>query len=165
MKTIRFRLLVAALAVLMGTAIAKSQTAADAPPSPPPGRGEFGAFHMIGFFAKNLDLTEDQKTQMKTILEKERPAMKPLMQQSHQIEQQLHQYAEGTYNETKVRALATQQSKVELELSVQRTRIHNELFLVLTPDQQAKLKELEANHEARMQQHMQDAPPAPPAEQ
>jgi Spy/CpxP family protein refolding chaperone len=165
MKTIRFRLLIAALAVLMGTAIAQSQTAADTPPSPPPGRGEFGMFHMIGFFAKNLDLTEDQQTQMKAILEKEKPVLKPLMEQSHQIERQLHQYAEGTYNETKVRALATEQSKVELELSVQRTRIHNELFQVLTSDQQAKLKELEADHEARMQQHMQEVPAAPPTEQ
>jgi periplasmic protein CpxP/Spy len=164
MKTIRFRLLVAALAVVMGTALAKSQTAADAPPPPPPGHGDFGMFHMIGFFAKNLDLTEDQQTQIKSIIEKERPTLKPLMEQSHQIEKQMHQYAEGTYNETKVRALATQQSKVELELSVQRTRIHNELYQVLTSDQQAKLKELEANHEARMQQHMQDNPPPPPAD-
>jgi periplasmic protein CpxP/Spy len=165
MKTIRFRLLVAALAVLMGTAIAKSQTAADAPPPPPRGHGEFGMFHMIDFFAKKLDLTEDQQTQMKAILEKERPTLKPLMEQSHQIERQLHQYAEGTYNETRVRALATQQSKVELELSVQRTRIHNELFQLLTSDQQAKLKELEADHEAHMQEHMQDPPAGPPVEQ
>jgi Spy/CpxP family protein refolding chaperone len=148
----------------MGTAIAKSQTAADAPPLPPPGHGEFGMFHMIGFYTKNLDLTEDQQTQMKAVIEKERPTLKPLMQQSHQIEQQLHQYAEGTYNETKVRALAAQQSKVEIELSVQRTRIHNELYQLLTADQQSKLKELEASHEAQRQQHMQDGS-APPAEQ
>lgn len=165
MKTFRYRLLIAALAVVMGAAVAKSQTAADAPPAPPPAHGEFGMFHMIGFFARNLDLSEDQQTQMKGIVEKERPTIEPLMKQSHQLERQLHQYAEGQYNEAKVRSLATQQSKVELELSVQRTRIHNELFQVLTSDQQTKWKELEANHEAQMQEHMQDAPPAPPAEQ
>jgi Spy/CpxP family protein refolding chaperone len=126
---------------------------------------EFGMFHMIGFFAKNLDLTDAQKAQMKDIVEKERPTLKPLMEQSHQVEQQLHQYEEGSYNEGKVRTLAAQQSKVELELTVQRTRIHNELYQVLTADQQSKLKELEAEHQARMQQHMQDGPPAPPSEE
>jgi protein CpxP len=165
MKSIRNRFLIAALAVVFGTALANAQTAPDAPPPPPMHGHEFGMFHMIGFFAKNLDLTDTQKAQMKDILEKERPTLKPLMEQSHQVEQQLHQYEEGSYNEAKVRTLAAQQSKVELELTVQRTRIHNELYQVLTADQQAKLKELEAQHQARMQQHMQDAPPAPPAEE
>jgi Spy/CpxP family protein refolding chaperone len=35
---------------------------------------------------------------------------------------------------------------------------------LLTPDQQAKMKEFEANREARMQQHRQDAPPTAPEE-
>jgi Spy/CpxP family protein refolding chaperone len=165
MKSIRFRLLIAAMAVLLGTAIAKSQTAADAPP-PPPMHGHGHGFdmgeHMLGFFADALNLSDAQQTQMKTILQKEHPALKPLFQQSRQIEQQLRQYAEGTYDEAKVRALATQKAQVETELTVQRTRIHNELFQVLTPDQQAKMKEFVARREARMQRHMHEAPPAPP---
>jgi protein CpxP len=165
MKTIRYRFLIAALAAVFGAAPANSQTASDTPPPPPVHSHEFGMFHMIGFFAKNLDLTDTQKAQMKDILEKERPTLKPLMEQSHQVDQQLRQYEEGSYNEAKVRTLAAQQSKVELELTVQRTRIHNELYQVLTADQQSKLKELEAQHRDRMQQHMQDAPPAPPAEE
>jgi periplasmic protein CpxP/Spy len=154
MKSFHLRLLLAALAVLLGTAIAKSQTA----DAPPPTHGhEFGMEHMLGFFAKNLDLTEAQQAQIKSILQKERPVIKPLFQQLHQNELQLRQYAEGSYNEAKVRALATQQSQTQIELAVQTTRIHNELFQILTADQQAKMKEMEANHEARMQQHMQNA--------
>jgi len=38
------------------------------------------------------------------------------------------------------------------------------MYQLLTPDQQSKVKEIEANHEARMQEHMDQAPPAPPAE-
>jgi Spy/CpxP family protein refolding chaperone len=60
--------------------------------------------------------------------------------------------------------LAAQRSQVEVELTVARTKLHNQLYQVLTPDQQSQLKEMEANHEARMQQHMQQAPPAPPEE-
>jgi Spy/CpxP family protein refolding chaperone len=60
--------------------------------------------------------------------------------------------------------LATQQASTLVELSVQEARIHNELFQLLTPDQQAKMKEFEANREARLQKHMQGAPQAPPEE-
>ena len=100
---------------------------------------------------------------MKTIMQKEHPTMKPLFQQSHQIDQQLRQYVEGPYDEAKVRALAAQKAQVEVEMTVQRTRIHNEMYQLLTTDQQAKLKDMETRHEARMQRHMQEAP-APPAQ-
>ena len=169
MRSIRFRLLVAAVAVLLGTAIAKSQTA-DAP-APPPMHGHGHGFemgeHMLGFFTDMLNLSDAQQTQIKAVLQKEHPVIKPLMQQSRQIDQQLRQYAQGTYDEAKVRALANQKAQVEAELTVQRTRIHNELFQLLTSDQQAKMKEIAANHEARMaraHKHMQDAPPAAPEE-
>ena len=58
-------------------------------------------------------------------------------------------------------ALVTQQAQTLVQLKVQETRIHNELFQLLTTDQQAKMKEFEANREARIQQRMQNAPPAP----
>jgi len=167
MKSIRFRLLIAAMAVLLGTVIAKAQTGTDAPPPPPMhghGHGYGMGERMVGFFADYLNLSDAQQAQIKTILQKEHPVIKPLFQQSHQIDLQLRQYAQGTYDEAKVRTLAMQKAQVEAELTVQKTRIHNELFQVLTADQQAKMKETEARHEARMQKHMHDAPPAPPEE-
>jgi Spy/CpxP family protein refolding chaperone len=162
MKSIRFRLLVAAAAVLLGTAIANSQTTADTPALPPAHHhGMHGHMMRAGFFPRALNITAEQKTQMKAIMEKERPTMKPLFQQAHQIDQQLHQYSEGTYDETKVRALAAQKSQVEVELTVAHTRIHNEMYQLLTTDQRTQLQQIEANHQARMQQHMHEAPPTP----
>jgi Spy/CpxP family protein refolding chaperone len=84
--------------------------------------------------------------------------MKPLMQQVHQMEQQLKPYEEGTYDAAKVQAAVAQQAQTLVQLKVEETRIHNELFQLLTPDQQSKLKEFEANRAARMQQHTQNAP-------
>jgi Spy/CpxP family protein refolding chaperone len=169
MKSIRFRLLIAALAVLLGTALGKAQTADAAPAPPPPamhGHGQWGmGDHVMGFFADYLDLTDAQQAQMKTIMHTQRESMKPLFQQSRQIEQQLHQYVEGTFDETKVRALATQEALIEAELTVAQTRTHNQLFQLLTADQQTKMKQFEATHQARMQKRMQQAPPAPPAEE
>jgi Spy/CpxP family protein refolding chaperone len=164
MKSFRFRLSIAVLAILLGSAIARSQATADTPP-PPPGHGhEFGMGGpgpMMGFFAKQLNLTDDQKTQMKAIMQKEHPAVKPLMQQEHQIDQQLRQYAEGTYDAAKVQALAAQKAQIQIQLTVAETRIHNELYQTLTADQQSQLKQMEANHEARMQNRANQAPPSP----
>ena len=154
------------MAVVLGSAIAKSQTAADAPPPPPMHGHGFGMERRprMGFFAKALNLTDEQKAQMKTIMQKEHPTMKPLMQQQHQIDLQLRQYVEGTFDPVKVQALAAQKAQLQAQLTVNETRVHNELYQLLTTDQRAQLKEMEANHEARMQQHMQEAPPPPPSE-
>jgi len=160
MKSIGFRFLVAALAVMLGAAIAKSQTADTAPPPPPAhGPGMFGMdHHMMEFYARALGVTDEQKTEMKAALQKERATMKPLMQQMHQLDEQLKPYVEaaGTFDTTKVQALVTAQEQTLVQLKVQEALIHNQLYQMLTADQQAKLKQLQAEHEARMQQRMQE---------
>jgi len=161
MKSIRLRLFVAALAVILGGAIAKSQTsdATAAPPSTHP--HAWGARgHMMGFPFKQLDVTDAQRAQIKAVMQKEHATMKPLMLQVHTMHQQLKQYSEGTYDEAKVQALVAQQAQTLVQLKVEETRIHNEVFQLLTSDQQARMKEIEANREARMQQHMKGAAPA-----
>ena len=167
MKTIRFRFLIAALTVLLGTAIAKSQTAEDTPPPPPMHGHHFDMGGPMGhFFAAKLNLTDEQKAQAKSIWEKERPTVRPLMQQERQLDLQLRQYVEGNFDQAKVQALAAQKAQVQTQLTVEQTRIHNEIYQILTADQKTQLKQLEAQHEARMkqrmQQHTNDEPPAPP---
>ena len=85
------------------------------------------------------------------------------MRQTHEA---LRQYEQGIFDEAKVRALATQQAQAHIEMTVAQTRIHNEMFQLLTPEQQTQLKAMQARHEARMQERMQQhanqAPPAAP---
>jgi len=83
------------------------------------------------------------------------------MQQLQQMQQQLKVYEEGTYDEAKVQTVVAQQAQALVQMKVQETRIHNELFQLLTPEQQAKMKEFEAKREARMQERMNGAAPAP----
>jgi periplasmic protein CpxP/Spy len=160
MKSIRFRLFVAVLAVMLGGAIAKSQTADATAAQPSLHTHAWAAHgHMMGFPLKQLELTDAQRTQVKEVMQKEHATMKPLMQQVHTMQQQLKQYSEGTYDDAKVQALVTQQAQTLVQLKVQETRIHSEIYQLLTSDQQAKMKEIEANHEARMQQHMHGGTP------
>jgi periplasmic protein CpxP/Spy len=162
MKSIRFRLMIAALAVLMGSTLAKSQTA-DEQPAPMHDHGMgMGFGDHIRFLAEKLNLTDDQKTQIHSVMEKEHPTMKSLMQQQHQVDQQLHQYAEGNFDQAKVQALAAQKSQIQAQLTVEETRTHNQVYQLLTADQKTQLKQLEAEHETQMAARMNHEPPAPP---
>ena len=84
------------------------------------------------------------------------------MEQERQIDTQLRQYVEGTYDAAKVQGLAAQKAPIHIQLEVAHTRIMNELYQLLTTDQRSQLKQMEANREARMQQHMGQEPPPPP---
>jgi Spy/CpxP family protein refolding chaperone len=170
MKSFTSRLLIAAMAIVLGSAIARSQDASDAPPpqrmhGPDFGMGG-GREDSLRYFARALNLTADQKSQMTALMQKEHPAMKPLFQQQHQIDQQLRQYVEGPYDEVKVRALAEQKAQVETELTVAQTRVHNGLYQLLTADQKEQLKAMEAKRDARIEAEMSrhHGPPAPPSE-
>jgi periplasmic protein CpxP/Spy len=165
MKSFSFRFLIAALAVLLGSYVANAQTA-DATAPPPMHGHEFGmrGDHM-GFFPRQLNLTDDQKSQMKTIMHTAHPAMKTLFEQQHQIEVQLSQYVEGNYSDAKVRALATQKAQIEVELTVAQTKLHNQMYQLLTTDQQSQVKELEAKHEAQMQERMAERANQAPSEE
>jgi Spy/CpxP family protein refolding chaperone len=163
MKSIRVRLLVAGLAVLLGTAIARSQSTEAAPP-PMHGPGPMMGEHMLDYFTKALNLTEDQQTQAKTILNNSKPAFKALMGQQRQIDQQLRDQAQGNYDAKQVEELATRKAQIQSQMTVAETQLHHQLYQLLTTDQQTQLKQMEAEREARMQQRMQEAAPAPPAQ-
>jgi periplasmic protein CpxP/Spy len=151
MKSTRIRILSIGAAVLLAAASAIAQ-----------GRhgygGPGGDFHHM---LKQLDLTADQHTQVKAIFEKEKPTLQPLMQQMRQSHTAMSALeASGTFDEAKTRALATQNSQTMVELQVEHARIKSEIMQILTPDQKAKLAQIEANRAARMSKQA----PAPPAD-
>jgi periplasmic protein CpxP/Spy len=155
MKSTRIRILTIGAAVILAVAAAIAQGMHG---HGGPG-GDFN--HMLGFFTDKLDLTTDQQSQAKTIWEKEKPAMEPLMKQMHQNHADMRALqASGPFDEVKTRALATQQAQTMIEVEVQHARIKSEMMQILTADQKAKLAQFEAKHEARMGKHM----PPPPAD-
>lgn len=82
--------------------------------------------------------------------------------QSHQAMTAL--VTSGNFDETKARAIATQQSQNMVEMEVQKAKTEAEMYQVLTTDQKTKLNAWIAKKQAEFQKHMQDkaAPPAPP---
>ncbi|HSS98666.1 MAG TPA: Spy/CpxP family protein refolding chaperone [Terriglobales bacterium] len=154
MKSHRMKIFIAAVALLLVGAVALAQTVRRA--AYRHGGGMFGE-RMLSFYAHRLDLTDAQQSQLKDIMAKERPALKPLFLQLSQTRHQMRQLEEGeTFNEAQVRTLAAQQSQVMTELIVQKARIESEMLQVLNPDQKTKFKEMMDKREQRMMNHMQN---------
>jgi len=150
MKSTRNRILIIGAAVMLAVAAAIAQGMHGH-------GGPDGEFHHM---LRQLDLTVDQKAQVKAIWEKEKPTMQPLMQQMRQNHESMKALeAGGTFDEAKTRALATQNSQTMVELQVEHARIKSEIMQILTPEQKAKMEQIEAQHQSHMG-HMKGVPPS-----
>jgi len=133
---------------------------------------EFMGGHDLGLPLHALNLTDDQRTQVKQIFQSEKANMKPLMQQEMLAHQQLIQLiTSGNFDQTKAAAIATQESQTHVQLEVEHAKIASQVYQLLNSDQKAKVADMIAKHQQRMQEHMQnqggqnDAQPAPPDQQ
>ena len=101
-----------------------------------------------------LELTETQRAQIKTILETERPKLQPLVIQAALTHKEIVEATKtGEFNETQIRALATQQGQHVANLIVEKERVKTQIYQVLTPAQRTKLDQLRQRFEARVREH------------
>ena len=107
----------------------------------------------LAFLTRELDLTNAQQSQIKSIWAAERPAITPLVRQllSECNEMSLANN-NGTFDEAKARAVADAQAATISSLLVERqrmiTKIYNE---VLTPDQRTKADQLRERMHGRVE--------------
>lgn len=112
------------------------------PGGPPPGM-EFGPGGGEDRMAKILNLDESQQKQVKAIMDTEREQSRALFDKSHELRKQLMQAAEATtFDEAAVRTLATEQARIEIELTVSRAKVHSKINALLKPEQRELHKRL-----------------------
>jgi periplasmic protein CpxP/Spy len=118
----------------------------------------------LGMFLHQLNLTEDQHAQIKQIFQSEKANMKPLMQQEFQSHQQMFQLVtSGNFDQTKAAAIASQEAQTHVQLEVEHAKIASQIYQLLSSDQKAKVADILAKHQQRMQEHLQNQQqPAPP---
>jgi protein CpxP len=115
---------------------------------------------------RQLNLTDDQKAQIKQMFQAERPGMKPLMQQEHAARTQMIQLiTSGTFEQAKVAAVAAQESQIHMQMEIEHAKMASQIYQLLTADQKAKVADIIAQHQQRMQQHMQNKEQAPTEQQ
>ena len=109
---------------------------------------------LVNHISRQLNLTDAQRTQVKTILEAERSKVAPLLAEAGKNRQQLHEStASGKFDEAQVRSIAAQQAQTMTELIVEKERVKAKIYNeVLTPDQRTKADGMLQ----RMQSHFRD---------
>lgn len=137
------------------------------PGGPPPfGRGGPGRFGgpggpgpgggPAGIALDRLNLSDAQKDQVKQILQSHQADTQSLVQREMAARQALEDAVSGdAFDEGAVRARSADLASVEADLAVSRARIRSEVFQVLTPDQQAQVRQMQADAKQRQQQMQQ----------
>ena len=100
--------------------------------------------------ARELGLTEQQKTQAKTLFESNQGQNKPLFKALLAAKHDLRTLVQsGNAEEAAIRSQSAKVAAAEAELAVQRAQETKQFLALLTPDQGAKLKAIQAKRELK----------------
>jgi len=136
MKTNKWLPLTLAVALNLGGLTTAPSLAAD---TTAPGHGRF--FQRI---AQQLNLTDDQKAQIKTVLRSERDTLKPMLEQLHAARQNLRAAIQASdANEAAVRVASARVAAVEADLAVERMKIFGKIAPILTDEQRQQISEFQ----------------------
>ena len=129
-------------------------------PPPPGGPGRHGPGGPLGPIARELDLSDAQKAQIKQIEDSFRESTKSLHEQLFKSGGgPLEGLKDGAFDEASVRAAAQARAGLQVELEVAHARMMSQIYSLLTAEQKAKLAELRQQFE---QGRRQPPPPPPP---
>ena len=136
------------------------------PPGPPHGGGggfHGGPGHRGGGipFARELDLTDEQKAQIEKLTQSFEENTKSLHEQMRALhDSETDPLAGGTFDESAVRKAAQARAGIQVELEVAHARLMSQIFGVLTAEQKAKLAERRQQFEQRRKEHDERRPEA-----
>ena len=105
-------------------------------------------------FLRDLNLTDDQKAEIKKILDNEAATTKDLHDKLRALHQGEPEPFSTTFDEASVRAAAESRAKIDIELQVSHARTMSQIANVLTAEQRAQL--------AARKGQFHEGPPPPP---
>jgi Spy/CpxP family protein refolding chaperone len=140
MKTIKLLTIAMAAAIIAGgLTSAPAQDTNDSAAGTRPGHGQ-----ILQRIARKLNLTDDQKSQIKAVLSVDKDMLKSLFGQLHDARKNLRAAirANGT-NESAVRAASAKVASVEADLAVERMKLYGKIAPLLTDEQRRKIADFE----------------------
>jgi Spy/CpxP family protein refolding chaperone len=106
-----------------------------------------------GMEFRGLDLTDDQRAQLRKIREARQNEFKAAGEKIRAAREGMRQLMEAdSINEPAIRSKAAEVAAAEAEVAILNARVRQESLQILTADQQAKLKELRESRGARTKQ-------------
>jgi len=115
--------------------------------------GPGGPMGMLPMFARELNITDAQKAQIKTIADSHRDEWKALGDRARTAHEALqHAVTADTVDEGLIRQRSAEVAAVEADMNVARARTHAEVFQLLTPEQKTQAKTLQSTAGERMRE-------------
>jgi periplasmic protein CpxP/Spy len=103
-----------------------------------------------GFPLAQLELSDAQREQVRSVMQRHREDMQAVGKRLHEAHAAQRAAVESVpVNEALIRSTSQALATAQTDMALLQARVHNDVWSVLTPDQQAKAKELKAQREAR----------------
>ena len=113
-----------------------------------PGGGPFG---LLGPFARELNLTDAQREQIRTAVQAHQEEMQAIGEKMATARKALDDAITAEqFDENAIRAKANEVAAIEADSAVLRAKVHQAAWSVLTPEQKQKAAELKGQREQRM---------------
>jgi protein CpxP len=114
-------------------------------------RGHHGkrGFHKAGRLMKELNLTDEQKAQMKQIRQNFSERTTTLRNDLRARRQELRQLNQGAFNESLTAQKLAEMSGLQAKLMGERFKLRQEMLAVLTPEQKTKFEQRREQFKAR----------------
>ena len=133
-------------ALVTGGAVAYAQ----GPQPGLPGRGFGPGGPQAGLALRGLDLTEAQQEQVRQLSQQNREQLRGLMERMRAAQEARRQAVEAIpFNESQVRAAMKELADIEADLAVAQARLQNDIYALLTAEQQQRLQKMRADRQAR----------------
>jgi Spy/CpxP family protein refolding chaperone len=112
----------------------------------------WGHHGSLGYIAHELNLSDAQRSQIKTIWIAERPTAASLVQELvSESEEMDSATAQGNLNESRIQAIAARQGETVAKLLVEKERLKSKIYAnVLNPTQRIKASELQKTWHSRL---------------
>ena len=108
-----------------------------------------------GMMLRGLDLTDEQKAQIKTIMQASKENSKPLREQVKATREKLQMLAEsGNFDQARIQALADEQGKLTAQMIVEKEKVKSQISAILTAEQKAKAAEMKAQFKQKREERM-----------
>jgi len=109
---------------------------------------------MVDHIARELNLTDSQKSQVKPLFEAAQVSFASIHQKMDDVDKQLEAAtSNGQFDEVQVRTFASQKAQLMAEAIVEHERLKSKIYAILTPEQRTKAEEMLKRHREHFSFH------------
>lgn len=110
----------------------------------------------VGLPLGQLELTDAQRTQVRQLVQQHQQQTAPLVERLRTAADARRQAVEAVpVDEGRIRAASERLAQAQADLTVQQARLRNDIYALLTPEQQQRAQQLRAERDARVGQRRQ----------